>query len=53
MGRSPSTRCRGGWMGPKAGLDGYGEGNPLFPPGFEPQTVQPVAISSVSRPLHK
>ena len=28
-------------MGPRAGLDGCGKSRP--PPGFDPQTVQPVA----------
>jgi len=30
-------------MDPRAGLDGCGKSRP--PPGFDPRTVQPVAIS--------
>ena len=37
----PSTHCTGGWVGPRAGLDGCGKSRP--PLGFEPRTVQPVA----------
>jgi len=40
-GRRPGTHCIGGWMGPRAGLDGCGKSLP--PPGFYPRTVQPVA----------
>jgi hypothetical protein len=36
-----STNCIGGWVGPRAGLDGCGKSRP--PLGFDPQTVQPVA----------
>ena len=36
----PGTHCIGGWVGPKAGLDGW----KISPPsGLEPRTVQPVA----------
>ena len=37
------TRCpfTGGWIGTRAGLDGYGKSSP--PPGFDPRTVQNVA----------
>ena len=35
------TRCIGGWVSPRAGLDGCGKSRPL--PGFDPRTVQPVA----------
>ena len=34
--------CTGGWVGPRAGLHGCGKSRP--PPGFDPRTVQPVAI---------
>jgi hypothetical protein len=34
------THCIGGWVGPRAGLDGCGKFRP--PPGFDPRTVQPV-----------
>ena len=37
----PGTHCIGGWVDPRAGLDGCGESHP--PPGFDPQTVQSVA----------
>ena len=35
------TNCIGGWVGPRAGLDGCGKSRP--PPAFDPRTVQPVA----------
>ena len=35
------AHCIGGWVGPKAGLDGCGKSRPL--PGFDAETVQPVA----------
>jgi hypothetical protein len=38
----PSTHCIEGWVGPRAGLDGCGN-SPPPPPGFDSQTVQPVA----------
>ena len=37
----PGTHCIGGWVGPRAGLDGCGKSRPK--PGFDPRTVQPVA----------
>ena len=37
----PSTHRTGGWVGPRAGLDGCGKSRP--PPGFDPRTIQPVA----------
>ena len=36
----PGTHYTGGWVGPRAGLDGR-KISP--PPGFDPRTVQPVA----------
>ena len=36
----PGTHCIGGWVGSRAGLGGCGKSPP--PPGFDPQTVQPV-----------
>jgi hypothetical protein len=36
----PGTHCIGGWVGPRAGLDGYGKSPPLE---FDRRTVQPVA----------
>ena len=35
------THCTGGWVGPRAGLDGCGKSR--LPPGFDTRTVQPVA----------
>jgi len=32
-----------GWVGPRAGLDGFGQGKTLPLPGFKPQTVWPIA----------
>jgi hypothetical protein len=36
------THCTGGWVGPRAGLDGCGKSRPP-PPGFDPRTAKPVA----------
>jgi len=39
------TLCIGGWMRPRAGLDGCGiSPHPHPPPEFDPRTVQPVAF---------
>ena len=38
-GKRPSTHFIGGWVGPRAGLDGRKISSP---PGFNPRTVQPV-----------
>ena len=35
------THCIGGWVGPRAGLDGCAKPHP--PSGFDPQTIQPIA----------
>jgi hypothetical protein len=40
MESDPVPIIYGGWVDPKAGLDGCGN---LAPPGFDPRTVQPVA----------
>ena len=40
LGNKPDTHFTGGWMGPKADLDGCGKCRP--PPGFNPQTFQAV-----------
>ena len=47
----PGTHCTGGWVGPRAGLEGR-EISP--PPGFDPRTIQPVAQSlyRLSYPAH-
>jgi hypothetical protein len=37
---SPGTHCTGGWVGPRAGLDGCGKSRPQL--GFDPRTVQTV-----------
>jgi hypothetical protein len=43
----PGIHCTGGWVGPRAGLDG---GRKIsFPPGFDPWTVQPVASCYTDR----
>jgi hypothetical protein len=47
----PSTHCTGGWVGPRADLDRCGKS--CRPPGFDPETVQPVAsryTDHVTRP---
>ena len=38
--RESGTHCTGGWVGPRAGMDGR-KISP--PPGFDPWTFQPVA----------
>jgi len=40
-GKRPGTHYLGGWVGPRAGLDGCGKSR--HPPGFDPWTVQPLA----------
>jgi hypothetical protein len=37
---TPGTHCIGGWVSPRAGLEGYGK---LAPPGLDLRTVQPAA----------
>jgi hypothetical protein len=39
----PGTHYIRGWVGFRAGLDGCGKSR--SPPGFDPQTIQPVASS--------
>ena len=39
--KKPGTYCIGGWVGPRAGLDGCGKSRP--PSGFDPRNVQTVA----------
>ena len=41
-GKRPGTYCIGGCVGSRASLDECGKSRPP-PPGFDPQTVQPVA----------
>jgi hypothetical protein len=38
---TPGSHCIGGWLSPRAGLDGRGNYRPL--PEFDPWPVQPVA----------
>jgi hypothetical protein len=38
--KRPGIHCTGGWVGPKAGLDGCGRSRP--PPGFDSRTLNPV-----------
>jgi hypothetical protein len=40
-GNRPGTYCTGGWVGPRAGLDGCEKSRPK--PGFDPRTIQLVA----------
>jgi hypothetical protein len=40
-GKRPGTHCIGGWVVPRGSLDGCGKSD--LPPGFHPQTIQPVA----------
>jgi hypothetical protein len=40
-GKRPGIHCTGGWVGPRVGVDGCGKCHHL--PGFDPQTVQPLA----------
>ena len=37
----PGVHSIGGWVGPRAGLDGFGKSRPT--PGFDPRTVEPIA----------
>jgi hypothetical protein len=49
-GNIPGAYCIGGWVGPRAGLDGC---KISLPPRFDPRTVQPerVAIpTTLTRP---
>ena len=48
----PGIHFIGGWMDARAGLDGCGKSRP--PPGFDPQTVQPVAsrYTDYAIPVH-
>jgi hypothetical protein len=40
-GKTLGTHCIGGWVSPRAGLDGCGKSR--SPLGFDPRTFQPVA----------
>jgi hypothetical protein len=40
-GKRPCTHCKGEWVGPRTGVDGFGKFR--RPPGFDLRTVQPVA----------
>jgi hypothetical protein len=39
-GKRPVTHCTGGWVGPRASMEGTEN---LAPPEFDPRAVQPVA----------
>ena len=41
-GKKPATRCTGHWVGSMADMDMCGKSR--LPPGFDPRTVQSVAI---------
>jgi hypothetical protein len=43
LGKRPSTHCIGGWVDPRASLDGCGKSRPLPRSGFDLRTVQHVA----------
>ena len=47
LGNRPGTPFTGGWVGPKAGLDGCGKSR--SPPGSDPRTIQPVTRRYVVR----
>ena len=40
-GKRPGTHYKGGWVGPRARLEGCGKSR--LSPGFDPRTVHPVA----------
>jgi hypothetical protein len=40
----PGTYCIGGWVGPRARLDGYAKSR--LPPGFDPRDVPSRAVAS-------
>jgi len=40
LGDKPGTHCIGGWVGPRAGLDGCGKSHPMLE--FYLQTIQPL-----------
>jgi len=43
----PSVHCRWSWVGPKGGLNGYGQEKKFLPPtGVQTRTVPPVARSN-------
>jgi hypothetical protein len=42
-GERPSTHCIGGWLGPRAAVDGCGESRLPPSPGIDPRIFQPVA----------
>jgi hypothetical protein len=49
----PGIYFVGGWVGPRTCLDWWGKSRP--PPGFDPQTVQPVVsrYTDYAIPAHK
>ena len=43
---TPRTHCTGGWVGPRASIDGYGWEYLLPPPGFEPRTDKRIGVKT-------
>jgi hypothetical protein len=52
-GKKSGPHCVGGWLGPRAGLDGCGKSRSFT--GLDPRTVQPVAsrYTDYAAPSHK
>jgi len=48
---NPGIHCIGGWMGPRAGLDGCGKS--LHSPGIEPRAVHPVTSRYIPAHAYK
>jgi hypothetical protein len=43
-GKKPGTHCIGGWVGPRAGLDGCGKSRPHLDSIPEPQTFMTLIV---------
>ena len=50
-GKSPSTHCRGGWLGHRAGLEGHGEKKIFAPTGVRTPD-RPTSSWSLCRPRY-
>jgi hypothetical protein len=48
LGNNGGTHCLEGWVGPRAGLNRWGEQKVFWPPGLEPRD-RPVRSESLSR----